>query len=1391
MKIAVVVHAFYEEELRYLCSKLEEVLLSSIQGSDDVDIIITIPQSRAQLGDIVHHLPKTKVVLVDNLGMDILPFIQLIPSLLQYDWIMKLHTKKGEGELGHKWFMECVDAFVGDRYIFEQNVEILKSHPEWAMAGLLPFFLSSKRLQFSNDYQSIGRLWQVSINREWGFFAGSFFWIKPQAVAEEFKLINSRLFSASVKKDGGIEHTIERMISLLILKKGEIGLFLPSLNQGGRWLVLSSKDAIPISQALTQDVLRSYVSLREDIAFIKHLKLFDIKRYQELTSLQFENATQAIQHYLLYGRYAGLSSCVDVFHRKLLNNEMVNWGKEKSKLREQGMVSVIIPVFNQFRLTARCIQSILKNTKNNHYEIILVNNGSTTKVSILLKIIAIFSRKITLVNLKRNFGFSIACNVGFSCSQGEYCVFLNNDTEVSEGWLEPLIALCKQEDILAVQPKLLYMDGRVQSAGVVFGQDGFGVSYLEGKENSEEIISGERVALTAACLVIKSEDFISVNGFNPLYINGQEDVDLCLRLKEYHQTRKLWFCAESIVYHHTSRSRGRKKCIQQNRTVFSYFWSSKIMQRAGKGVNSPYLALGNRAYYRGLNTIARELYLRAVKTVPILRESLLRNIGRTFEKQGKEVCASELEELLRNSKVESDNFSFLSAGNILNQQYLQNMVNVQLLEPGFYHSSSNDPYFLIEGKSINIEKGFYVLSFFFLQENEGAQQFAKIYVDYGNDFSEKNSISLIVHNGYNSRVVYFEDTPIGLKFDPAESEGDFLLIDFRLDKAAEGLLNNYFDQVFHDFKLPAVEGSVQDKYTQYDKTKRTMVQDPYKLWIAKNEKDVPTKEEVQQLLKHFEGTTLFSVVIPTYNTDGKYLRECLDSILNQRFNNVEICIADDNSTKQETTQVLREYDEKYNNVKVVFRPQNGHICAATNSALRIASGKYIVLVDHDDVLAKDALFYVAQMISKHPDAKIIYSDEDKIDSKGHRYAPHFKSDWNYDLLLSQNYISHLGVYEHSVIKKIGGFRENAQVEGSQDYDLLLRCLPHVQDKEIAHIPRVLYHWRAIAGSTATSAGEKSYTTDAGIKALQNYFHLIGRDDVTIGQGKLANTYKVNWGMKHQPKVSLLIPTRDKKNITEVAVRSILEKTTYPNYEIIILDNGSVEPETLAFFEIIQRESQKVKVLRYDYPFNYSAINNFGVKHTDGEIIGLVNNDVEVINPEWLTEMVSHALRPEIGCVGAKLYYSNDSIQHAGVILGIQGVAGHSHKYFNRGATGYFSRLSIVQNVSAVTAACLLVRRSVYDAVDGLNEEDLKVAFNDVDFCLKVREAGFRNLWTPYAELYHYESISRGAEDNPEKVARFNKEIEYMKKRWGDLLSHDPYYSPNLTLRREDFSINAD
>ncbi len=558
----------------------------------------------------------------------------------------------------------------------------------------------------------------------------------------------------------------------------------------------------------------------------------------------------------------------------------------------------------------------------------------------------------------------------------------------------------------------------------------------------------------------------------------------------------------------------------------------------------------------------------------------------------------------------------------------------------------------------------------------------------------------------------------------------------------------------------------------------------YQKWLHLYEPVTPgALRQLHDAVAQCARQPLVSILVPTYNTPEIWLRRVVESVQAQVYGNWELILADDASTAPHLRPLLEALAAAEPRLRLVFRERNGHISAASNSALAAARGEFCALLDHDDELSPRALARVVLEINHRPDGRFFYTDEDKIDEAGQRFDPYLKPDYLPDLLLGQNCVSHLSVIATATLREAGGFRVG--LEGSQDWDLALRISRLILPAQIVHIPEVLYHWRAIAGSTARAVGEKNYTITAAERALRDHFTALGQPvelrPVTGDHWRIVRPVPTP-----APLVSLLIPTRDRLALTRTCVTSILEKTAYPNYEIVIVDNESVEPATLDWFAAMGRQDPRVRVLRYAAPFNYSAINNFAVAHARGEIVGLLNNDLEAIHPDWLGEMVTHALRPEIGCVGAKLLYPDGTLQHAGIILGLGGVANHAFYRQPRDTDGYKNRARLAQNYSAVTAACLLVRKTVYEQVGGLNERDLAVAFNDVDFCLKVRAAGFLNLWTPFAELYHHESASRGTEDTPEKQARFAREVDYMRRTWGPALDRDPAYNPNFSLEIEGF-----
>lgn len=558
----------------------------------------------------------------------------------------------------------------------------------------------------------------------------------------------------------------------------------------------------------------------------------------------------------------------------------------------------------------------------------------------------------------------------------------------------------------------------------------------------------------------------------------------------------------------------------------------------------------------------------------------------------------------------------------------------------------------------------------------------------------------------------------------------------------------------------------------------------YQEWLERY--DTLTQEDLDAIrarLAKLAFKPKISIVMPVYNTAAEWLRAAIDSVLLQVYEHWELCIADDASPLPHVRPILEEYARRDPRIRVTFRDKNGHIAAASNSALELATGEFVALLDHDDELREHALAMVVEELNAHPESDLIYSDEDKKTGYGMRVNPYFKCDWNPELFLQQNFICHLGVYRTKVVQAAGGFRLG--FEGSQDWDLALRVIERIPERNIRHIPHVLYHWRQIEGSTAASSSAKPYALLAGQKAVQEHLHRRGRPATVEILPEIAH-YRIRYPLPTPvPRVTLIIPTRDQVEVLSQCVTSILQKTDYPNYEILIVDNGSSEEATRAYFASLAADA-RVRVLQDPRPFNFSRINNGAVQHCSSPYIAFINNDLEVISPDWLTEMMSHATHEEVGAVGARLWFPNDLLQHGGVILGIGGVAGHNHKGITRGNPGYWNRAVLTQNLSAVTAACLVMKREVFTAIGGFDEQNLAVAFNDVDLCLRIRESGRRLVWTPYAELYHHESMSRGAENTPAKFQRFEDESAYMRRRWQKELASDPAYNPNLTLVTEDF-----
>lgn len=589
------------------------------------------------------------------------------------------------------------------------------------------------------------------------------------------------------------------------------------------------------------------------------------------------------------------------------------------------------------------------------------------------------------------------------------------------------------------------------------------------------------------------------------------------------------------------------------------------------------------------------------------------------------------------------------------------------------------------------------------------------------------------------------------------------------------------------------------------KENRKTNQEQYKIWMEKNEPKAG-ELEFQRNFK-FEYKPKISIVVPMYNTDETFFEELVESLEKQTYSNWELCLVDGSEEENEN---LKKYYEGKENIKYKFLNSNKGISENTNEAIKLATGDFIGFLDHDDILSQDCLYEVVKTINKIKNVDFIYSDEDKIDEQGERFEPYFKPDFSPETLECNNYITHFVVVKKDLLKKVGNL--NSKFNGAQDFDFVLRATEKAN--KVCHISKVLYHWRVHKSSTANVADAKPYAYEAGVKVVEEHLKRTGKKAVVEFGQDVPGIYKIKFDIKGSPKVSILIPNKDNVNLLKNCIESILNLTTYTNYEINIIENNSIQDETFEYYSKISQNS-KIKILDYNNgkvydkferekininqnndeevdkkEFNYSSLINFGVQNSDGDFILQLNNDTKLLTKDWLELFIGYAQNKEIGAIGARLYYEDKSIQHAGIAIGLSGIAGNLLVNLPYGKRAYFGREAATRNVSAVTGACLFCRRELYEEVCFMDEINFKVAFNDVDFCLKILEKGYRNVYAPYIELIHYESKSRGYEYTKEQQERFNKECNNFKEKWKKVIEKgDPYYSKNFSLESCNFDIN--
>lgn len=727
-------------------------------------------------------------------------------------------------------------------------------------------------------------------------------------------------------------------------------------------------------------------------------------------------------------------------------------------------------------------------------------------------------------------------------------------------------------------------------------------------------------------------------------------------------------------------------------------------------------------------------------------------------------------------------------------------------EGGWWISTGADPFFLLDFGTSRIPSGRTVVRLDV--EVESGSYSPILYFDIGTGFSQALAQELPVRLlGTTGVMLALPANVRAIRLDPMTGQGRFRINGISFDPVSRlslawqrgkplirtigmqpKLLWPYAIHAAKLMKHRGVKGALRHALRDRSNEGQAGVSaSEYDDWVMLYDTlSADDKAKIPAHIARFSVRPRISVLVPLYNTPEPFLRRCIDSVREQLYDEWELCLADDASPQPHVQAICEEYARLDSRIRYVRRSTNGHIAEATNTALETATGDFSALLDHDDELAPHALYMVAAELNAQPALDMLFSDEDKIDGQGKRYEPWFKSDWNYDLMLSQNAVVHLAVYRTSILREIGGFR--SAFNGSQDYDVTLRFSERTEPARIKHIPFVLYHWRAISGSVALATTEKLYPYEAAERAIREHLARMGRN-ATVEQQKHLGYYQVTWPIvQPAPKVAIIIPTKDKVDLLRVAVNSILGKTAYQNYEIVIVNNESVEPATIAYFEEVIKEP-KVRLIEYNKPYSFAALNNWAVTQTDAPLLAFVNNDIEVIEPNWLGEMVGHALRPEVGSVGAKLLYPNGTIQHSGVVVGIGGLAGHPHVGEPGSAFGYFGRAACAQRYSAVTAACMLMRREVFIEVSGFDEVNFAVAFNDVDLGLRLGKAGYANVWTPGALLYHHESASLGLPTNDNRRRQFLQECDNFRRIWADVIRNDPFYNANLTVSGGDFRPN--
>uniref|UniRef100_A0A7C4RH24 Glycosyltransferase n=1 Tax=Desulfatirhabdium butyrativorans TaxID=340467 RepID=A0A7C4RH24_9BACT len=1052
-------------------------------------------------------------------------------------------------------------------------------------------------------------------------------------------------------------------------------------------------------------------------------------------------------------------------------------------------VTVVVPCYNQGVYLAESIGSVLAQTIED-VEILIVNDGSTDPETI--KILDTCDYPRTRVIHTTNQGLPAARNNGIREAKGRYILPLDADDRISPGYLE------KAGRILDENPGI----------GIVYGHAVF-FGAVEKPWNLPEFSLQEMIIdniLYNSC-VFRKADWETVGGYRTDMVYGWEDYDFWLYLIE--QGRLVYRIPE-VMYHYRIRpdsmlrTTSREQKIEMFERVFQHHreffernirlwidrlidipvdrtrkWMAQVYVDTGMGYNEKQMLV---AYVAGDERtlefdISRFQHVQGIRIDPVNGPAV--------------ICLHRIELQDVSGRKRKATIRFHNA---LSE------------EDGHYVFTNADPHWILDGvdgslRSIRVDLDFLAIgndAFDRLLNHQNARIAELQHALHEKTIQDRRQRDRLVRletvlQDKDRHIRNIECSLNRIKGSLIWRTAEFCrkwLVFLPMDlarqsfKAADILRREGTRGLWHHLWLHLTKEDRDQPEEPPGVARIGLTQADYEIWIETHRLSDERRSEMHRRIAAMTLRPKISVIVPVYEVDGIWLEKAIQSVVDQVYDNWELCIADDASLSGHIREILQKWADREPRIQVRFLTRNRGIALASNAAAEMATGEWVGFLDHDDTLSPDALFEVASVLEQQPQVDLVYSDEDKMDLEDHRLEPFFKPDYSPDLILSQNYICHFTVVRKSLFDAVGGFRDG--FNGSQDHDLILRILEKTD--RVAHISKILYHWRKIPGSTAAVYDAKSYAWEAGRKAIEQTLKARGVE-AAVFYGRWQGSYRVKRNISGRPLVSILIPFRDRADLLETCILSVLERSSWPAFEIIGIDNGSSAPETEKLKQRLVDMDARVRFVSYREPFNYSAINNFGVSQAKGEHLVLMNSDIEVITPAWIEALLEHSQRPEVGAVGAKLLYPDGRIQHAGIVVGIFGNAGHPHRFFQADDNGYYARPHVIHNVSAVTAALMMVKKSLYESVGGLDAEHLGIAYNDVDFCLKLRQKGLLNVFTPYCEAVHHESASRGYEFTSEKRERFDRERLVFESRWAGVIdAGDPYYNVNLSLQSEDFAI---